>query len=314
MTRAARITALVLLSIVLAGTAVAQDATSYHLGAGDVVQLNVLQQPDLDAELLIRPDGTAVVPPVGEIALAGLTPDEAEELLTSKLRLFNREITDVSVTVLQYNALRIYVLGAVGSPGSYTFDSPPTLWSVIREAGGVSPDANASVVRVVAVRDGLTVNSTHDLVPFLAGTGAAPDLLLHSGDTVIIPTMAEAVAPPELGVQVFGGVAAPGVYPVTEPTPLMSVLMLAGAPVEEGDLEKVWWVHQRENGRFESNLVDVSLFLELGDPVGNPLVHPGDTVHLQHREPGFWRTTYPIILGTLSTGAAVLFTLHRIQQ
>ena len=295
--------------------AIAQtDAGAYNLGPGDVVQLNVLQQPTLDRELQIRPDGTAVVPVVGEIELAGLTTREAEELLTSKLRLFNRDIQDVSLTVVQYNALRVYVLGAVGSPGSFTFNAPPTLWDVLREAGGIAPDANPAAVRVVAVRDGLTINTTHDMTPFLAGSGSAPDVELQSGDTVIVPTTAEVTVAPESSVQVFGGVAAAGTYTIDEPTRLMSVLMLAGAPIAEGDLEKVWWVHKHENGSYTSSLIDLDLFLELGDLSGNPMIHPGDTVHLQREEAGFWRSTYPIILGTISTAAAVAFTMYRIQN
>jgi polysaccharide export outer membrane protein len=286
----------------------------YHLGPGDVVQLNVLQQPSLDRELQIRPDGTAVVPVVGEIELAGLTTREAEELLTSKLRLFNRDIQDVSLTVTQYNALRVYVLGAVGNPGSYTFDSSPSLWDVVREAGGINPDANAAAIRVVAAREGQTVNTVHDMTPFLTGSGPAPLVELLSGDTVIIPTMAEVAASPQEGVQVFGGVGAAGTYAINEPTRLMSVLMLAGAPLAEGDMEKVWWVHKHDNGTYTSNLIDLDLFLEMGDLSGNPMIHPGDTVHLQRREPGFWRTTYPIILGSISTAAAIIFTLDRIQN
>jgi polysaccharide biosynthesis/export protein len=294
--------------------ATAQTTGPYHLGSGDVVQLNVLQQPSLDRELQIRPDGTAVVPVVGEIELAGLTTREAEELLTSKLRLFNRDIQDVSLTVIQYNALRVYVLGAVGSPGSYTFDAPPSLWDVVREAGGINPDANASAIRVVAVREGQTINTIHDMTPFLTGTGAAPGIDLLSGDTVIVPNNTEVTASPATGVQVFGGVGAAGTYAVTEPTRLMSVLMLAGAPLADGDLEKVWWVHKHDNGTYTSNLIDLDLFLEMGDLEGNPMIHPGDTVHLQRRQPGFWRTTYPIILGTISTSAAIIFTIDRIQN
>jgi len=305
-----------ILMVVLTGLCqqAAAQTGPYHLGAGDVVQLNVLQQPSLDRELQIRPDGTAVVPVIGEIELAGLTTREAEELLTSKLRLFNRDIQDVSLTVVQYNALRVYVLGAVGNPGSYTFDAPPTLWDVVREAGGINPDANASAIRVVAVRGGQTVNTIHDMTPFLTGAGAAPSIELLTGDTVIVPTDMEVTASPLTGVQVFGGVGAAGTYAVTEPTRLMSVLMLAGAPLADGDLEKVWWVHKHDNGTYTSNLIDLDLFLEMGDLAGNPMIHPGDTVHLQRQEPGFWRTTYPIILGTISTAAAIIFTIDRIQN
>jgi len=89
----------------------------YHLGVGDVLQLSVWQQPTLDRELTVRDDGTVVVPLVGEVKAAGLTVPELEDLLARRLRSFNRDITEVSVTVSKYQSLQIYVMGAVAKPG-----------------------------------------------------------------------------------------------------------------------------------------------------------------------------------------------------
>lgn len=305
-----------LLWLLLAAAAVAQTAAEepYQIGPGDVLQLNVLQQPTLDRQLQIRPDGTAVIPTVGEIELAGLTVAAAEELLTQKLRLYDRNIRDVSLTVVQYNALRIYVLGAVANPGNYTFDAAPTLWSVLREAGGLSTEANPAAIRVISTGEDGATTTLVDISAFVTGTGPPPSTPLRAGDTVVVPSQTEAGAAPEAGVQVFGGVASPGVYPVTEPTPLLSVLMLAGAPIQSGNLSKAWWIHQLPDGRYESNLVDLKLFLEAGDSNGNPLVYPGDTVRLEYAGPGFWGRAFPIFLGTLTTAATLFLAIDRIQN
>jgi len=308
------------LLLALAGAAAAQEpagvppqpSAAYRLGGGDVVQLNVLQQPTLDRSLTVRPDGTAVVPLVGEVAMSGLTLREAEQLVLEKLRLFNREISDVSLTVMQYNALRVYILGAVANPGSYTFEAEPTLWDVLRAAGGPAPDANLTQVRVVAEGAGATTAAVHDISGILTGSGPSSAVFLRSGDTVIVPGNAAAQVAPASGVQVFGGVAAPGTYLINEPTRLMSVLMLAGAPVETGDLKKVWWVHADQQGRHTSQPVDLVAFLQRGDLAGNPLVHPGDTVQVPQHAAGFFRTIYPIILGTISTAAAVSIAVTRL--
>ncbi len=290
----------------------AQPPAAYRLGSGDVVQLNVLQQPTLDRSLTVRPDGTAVVPLVGEVSMSGLTLREAEQLVLEKLRLFNREISDVSLTVMQYNALRVYILGSVANPGSYTFEAEPSLWDVVRAAGGPAPDANLTQVRVVAEGTGATMSAVHDISGILTGSGPADPVFLKTGDTVIVPGNAAALVAPARGVQVFGGVAAPGTYLINEPTRLLSVLMLAGAPVETGDLKKVWWVHADQQGRHTSQPVDLVSFLQRGDLVGNPLVHPGDTVQVPQHAAGFFRTIYPILLGTISTAAAVSLAVTRL--
>jgi polysaccharide export outer membrane protein len=290
----------------------AQPPAAYRLGSGDVVQLNVLQQPTLDRSLTVRPDGTAVVPLVGEVSMAGLTLREAEQLVLQKLRLFNREISDVSLTVMQYNALRVYILGAVANPGSYTFETAPTLWDVLRAAGGPAPDANLVQVRVVAEGTGATMSEVHDVSGIITGSGPSSPVALNAGDTVIVPGRAMTQVAPARGVQVFGGVATPGTYLINEPTRLMTVLMLAGAPIETGNLKKVWWVHADQQGRYSSQSVDLVDFLQRGDLAGNPRVYPGDTVHVPQHSPGFFRSFFPILLGTISTAAAVSIALSRL--
>jgi len=315
MSRSRSLATILMVLGVFAATAAAQPdvaAGDYRLGAGDVVQLNVLQQPTLDRSLLIRPDGSAVIPLVGEVELEGLTLTQAEELVRQKLRLFNHDIVDISLTVTEYNALRVYVLGAVVSPGSFTFDSSPTLWDVIREAGGADPGANLAAVRVISISDNTTTTQTYDLSGLVAGTGGAPQVFLRAGDTVIVPGEEALTMPTDSSVQVFGGVASPGIYTITEPTPLMTVLMLAGAPLEAAELKKVWWVHADNSGRFDSRLVDLSKFIEEGETASNPLIHPGDTIEVERSQPGFFRTVYPLILGTISTAAAIIFTVDRI--
>ena len=58
--------------------------------------------------------------------------------------------------------------------------------------------------------------------------------------------------------------------------------------------------------------MDVARFLERGDLDGNPLVHPGDTLRVPQHSGGFFRTVYPIILGTLTSAAAVMLAVQRI--
>ena len=303
-----------LLLILLASAAAAQTGphSDYRLGVGDVVQLNVLQQESLDRSLVVRPDGTAVVPLVGEVGLSGLTIAEAQDLIRQKLRLFNRDISDVSLTVTQYNALRIYVMGEVARSGSYTFDTAPTLWDVLREAGGTTPNANLGAVRVVSLLDGRPHAEFHDVSGLLTGADSPEPVYLRAGDTVMVPAINEITSVPGDGVQVFGDVAAPGTYPLLEPTSLMTVLMLAGAPVFEGDLGKVVWVHDAGDGSFQAREVDLRLFLQSGDLRGNPLVEAGDTVQVTRRPIGFWRSVYPLVLGTISTAAAVAIAVNRL--
>jgi len=295
-----------------AGPARAQDPADYRLGIGDQVQLSVLQQADLDRALVVRPDGSLIVPLVGAVPVAGLTIRDAEDLVRQKLRLFNREIGDVSLTVTQYNALRIAVLGAVTNAGEYTFQAPPGLWEAVRAAGGALTTANLAAVRVVRVEEGQARAHVYDISAIMTGEGIADPQVLRAGDSVVVPTREEtAAAPTASAVQVIGGVVRPGSLPLNEPMPLVSILLLAGGPVETGDLSSVWWVHGEAAGRKRATRVDMDAFFKGGRDVGNPLVHPGDTVRVPYAGQGFFRSVWPILLSTATVATAVLLATNR---
>jgi protein involved in polysaccharide export with SLBB domain len=293
----------------------AQPQEPYKLGVGDVLQLNVLQQPELDATLTIRPDGTAVIARVGSVELGGLTAQQAEELVHQRLRLFAPNIGDISLTVIEYNALRVYVLGAVAAPGTYTFTTPPTLWDAVRAAGGPTDVANLAAVRLISQRTGMAQTETYDLSALLAGHGSMPDIRLRTGDTIVIPTSEGVPQVPEsIGVQVFGSVETPGTISISEPTRLVTVLMRAGSPSIDSQLGEVLWVHREGHAQYRATKVNVDLFLKEGSLAGNPLVYPGDTIRVPQRSAGWLREAFPILLTTLTTTAALIIAVDRINN
>ena len=213
-----------LVAALTAPGALAQDggveATEYRLGTGDVLSLNVLASPELDGELTVQPDSTVFIPLVGELAIGGLTVAEAERLIQQRLRLYDPDVNTVALTVTEYNALQVYVLGAVSNPGPHNFTAPPTLWDVLRAVGGPAPGANLALARIVSSEDGRPVTRAVNLSGWMTG-GDIPDITLRSGDTLIIPAAADGAAvgaDPLTGVQIFGGVATPTTIAITTPT------------------------------------------------------------------------------------------------
>jgi protein involved in polysaccharide export with SLBB domain len=290
-------------------------AQQYRLGNGDVLQLNVLQRPDLDGPLRIRPDGAAVIARVGAVALGGLTIMEAEELVRQRLQLFDPNLTNISLTITEYNALRIYVLGAVTNPGLYTFSTPPTLWDALKAAGGPAVLANLAVVRLVSQHGGQTKSETYDLSSIITGEGAVPNVLLQTEDTVVVPTVEGGFqVPSDTGVQVMGAVGAPSIVPIQEPTRLLTVLMKSGTPLETGMLNKIWWVHREGPMEYRSTKVNAKLFLEEGSLAGNPLVYPGDTVRLPEDKPGWFGMALPTFLSIATASATIIIAADRLKN
>ena len=56
------------------------------------------------------------------------------------------------------------------------------------------------------------------------------------------------------------------------------------------------------------------LFLEQGDPAGNPLVYPGDAIQVTFQKDGWIRRNIPIIMGSLAAIGTLWLALDRASE
>lgn len=310
--RSPAVLALAAAAMLWAAVAVAQDAlTSGAIRPGDVLQMEVPGRPDLARMLVVTAEGRVEIPQVGEVPVAGMSLGEAGVLLKQRLRLIAPTLDTVQLNRAESVSFRVYVLGFVGKPGAYEFPHHPSVWDVMRAAGGPLKNADLRKSRVIREENGTPGAVPMDLSRMLEGQDF-PDVAMRDGDTLVIPGLADGVSgvPADRGVKVFGGVRVPSVVLVDGPTPLMDVLMLAGSPTPDANTKKIWWVHGAQ-GTDEAQMVNLRLFLEKGDPAGNPLIHPGDTVDVTLSRPGKLQTGFAFILGTAATVAAVYLALNQ---
>jgi protein involved in polysaccharide export with SLBB domain len=188
------------------------------------------------------------------------------------------------------------------------------MWDVLRAAGGPTEAANLGQARVVRERAGGTEVHPLDLSDIMTG-GTVAEFELRTGDTLVIPAVLEGVSSvaSTAGVQVFGGVDVPTVVPIKEPTPLLDVLMQAGSPAENAKLDEIYWVHA-SGDEINSRRINMKLFMEEGNPLGNPLIYPGDAVQVTYREEGWVRRSLPLILSTITAVATLYLAYDRVQE
>lgn len=122
----------------------------YQLVAGDVVQVKVYQEDDLDAKVRLAKDGTVTLPLLGAVNIGNKTREDAAALIKQKLGekyLVNPEVT---VEVVDYSKRRFTVLGQVQKPGTYEFpgDDSVNLLQAISMAGGFTRLGAANKVTV----------------------------------------------------------------------------------------------------------------------------------------------------------------------
>lgn len=158
---------------------------AYLLNPGDVVRISVWREDDLNREVVIQPDGSLSFPLAGQVAAASRTPGEVEKDIRQRLIRYIPDAV-VSVELIEARGNKVFVLGEVNRPGEYQLARPTTVVQAISLAGGFTPFARSSKIRVLrAGRDQEVVTFDYDDVA--EGTRLESNLQLKAGDTVIVP-------------------------------------------------------------------------------------------------------------------------------
>lgn len=134
----------------------AQDTGDYRIGPKDLLEIRVLEIPELNVERRVGDSGTIDLPLLGQFNVAGLTALEArsqlEDLLTQKY--VNR--ANVSVVVKEYANKPVSVVGAVTKPGSLTIPGNWFLLQAISAAGGLDQTAGKKIYVLRRGENGLS--------------------------------------------------------------------------------------------------------------------------------------------------------------
>jgi polysaccharide export outer membrane protein len=161
-------------------------SSGYKLQPGDILQVVVWKETDLQSEVLIRPDGGISFALAGDMQAAGHTTDELRIELEARVR---KLVPDAVVTVQVKLAAgnRVYVIGKVNHPGDFALIRPIDVMQALSLAGGATPFADTDGIRVLH-RDGTRQTSAHFRYSDVArGRHLEQNILLQSGDTVVVP-------------------------------------------------------------------------------------------------------------------------------
>jgi protein involved in polysaccharide export with SLBB domain len=166
----------------------AQDASNYRLAPNDVLDLKVFQEPDLDAQVRIAGDGTAIFPLIGSVNLAGKTVAEATGLL--RQRYLNGYLVNpqISLIVQTYAKRSFTVLGQVQRPGPVELvgDQSVNLLEAIGMAGGYTRIADPGKITIQRTESGQQqVFSVNAKRSNRAGLGAT-DFIIKPGDIITV--------------------------------------------------------------------------------------------------------------------------------
>lgn len=158
----------------------------YLLQPGDILQVAVWREQELQSEVVIRPDGRLSFPLSGDVLAAGRSVEDVRVELETRLRKFVPEaVVTVAVKALAGN--RVFIVGKVLKAGDFVMNRPIDVMQAIALAGGASPFAELGGIRVLRRTDGRLTSIPFSYGDVENGRKLEQNILLQGGDTVVVP-------------------------------------------------------------------------------------------------------------------------------
>jgi len=162
------------------------DNGNYRIQPGDVLDISVWKEEDLKKQVLVRPDGGISFPLAGDLKAANSSVSELQTLITERLEKF---IPDplVTVAILKLDGNKIYVIGKVNRPGEFTATRNLDVVQALSVAGGMTPYASANKISILRRVDGKLKSIPFRYGDIEKGDDLQQNIVLHSGDVVLVP-------------------------------------------------------------------------------------------------------------------------------
>jgi len=188
-------TAFTLLIIAVAGLlgaaqSLAQERANprmpYTINPGDLLEISVWKEPDMQRQVLVRPDGAFSFPLSGDILAEGRTVEAIRQELTDQLEAYIPDLV-VTVTVAEVRGNKIFVFGQVKTPGEFIVNPRVDVIQALSIAGGVTPFAQLNSIKILRRRNGEQSIFQFRYSDIVKGQDLEQNILLEVGDIVLVP-------------------------------------------------------------------------------------------------------------------------------
>lgn len=159
---------------------------SYQIQAGDTLTIAVWKETDLQADVLVRSDGGISFPLAGDLIAAGRTVAEVRGDLVTRIQHYIPGAV-VTVAVKHIGGNRIYVVGKVNRPGEFEFSQPIDVMQALSLAGGATAFASLNDIKILRRENGQQSSIPFRYADVAKGRHLERNIVLHSGDTVVVP-------------------------------------------------------------------------------------------------------------------------------
>ena len=238
----------------------------YPLGAGDMLRVQVFQNPDLTIETRVSENGSITYPLIGAVPLGGLSIAAAEKKIAGALKEggFVQQ-PQVNIVLLQVRGNQVGVLGQVNRPGRFPLETFNTRVSDMLAAAGGATVNGDDVAIVTGVRDGQPFRREIDIPALYIGDKPEQDMVLSGGDTIYVHR-----APV---FYIYGEAQRPGAYRIERGMTIMQALAQGGGPTPRGSEWRLRLHRKNASGEVEQ------IAPEMTDPVrANDVIYVRESI------------------------------------
>lgn len=249
----------------------ASSAVLTRIAGGDILDINVYGAPDLAQHARVNNAGDVYLPLVDHVHLAGLTIDEAQDLIAAQLKDGNFMVDPhVSITIAE-SVSGVAVRGYVTKPGVYPVLGSAGLLDILATAGGLQPEASSSLTVIHRDQPDKPVSV---VLSSDATKNQAANVPIFQGDTILVPRAGI--------VYVVGDVLAPAGFAMTSENTVyaLKALALAHGPQVDAALSRTFIIRKTPQG--EQKEIPVNLKKILRSQAPDVQLQAEDILYIPH--------------------------------
>lgn len=228
------------------------DPEVYYVGPSDVISVNIWISPPLNFMLTVTPEGSLIVPTVGEVKVSDMSLAQAKRKVIGEIK--KKYLSgDPSVTLISPRKILVTVNGAVPAPGRITLLATDRVESAVRTFGAAVTNRNIILKR----KDG--TQQRVDIPRFYVAKEDKWNPFVRDGDELIVPRIDGG----KNTIAIWGGVQVGGVFEFAEGDRFLDLIELGHGFTRRAHRDSVLLYRYDTTGeKLEVSVINVSAIIE----------------------------------------------------
>lgn len=244
-------------------------ADGSNLAVGDIISVVVEDEKDFTKQYQINSDGCIAMPMIAPVKIAGMNVSDAASAISKALLevIVNPQVT---MSFVERGKMQVFVVGQVKTPGPISVGIGDR---VIQALAAANYDETADLSHISVRRGEEAINL--DLTKYLKGEDLSVNVVLQTGDTIVVPQLDAAGM-----VMLLGQVNKTGKFPLKPNMTFREIMGLVGGVSLDADTEKIT---VKREGALDPIKIDYTLAMA-GDPNADLALQGGDTIYVPQLE------------------------------